>query len=251
MTKPSRLMRFAGSHDMRCQTCSLSTLCFPSTLTLKEIERFESLTRQWPPLHKRQTLLHQESPFSSLFVVRSGSLKQTSRCPSGEDQITHFFLPGELVGLDAIGTFHYPGTVTALETTTVCEIPFHHLEGQNDSVIELRDHLFQVMSRELHHERMLVRLLLRRTSDVRLASFFVAMSARFQRRGYSPHCFRLAMSRADIGSYLGLAVETVSRLLGRFQQQGLMTTRGREFEILDTDGLNRLAEGEGRQGPLG
>ncbi|WP_224419687.1 MULTISPECIES: helix-turn-helix domain-containing protein [unclassified Modicisalibacter] len=246
MTKPSRLMRFAGSHDLRCQTCSLSALCVPSTLTLRDVERFESLTRQWPPLHKRQTLLHQESPFSSLFVVRSGSLKQTSRCPSGEDQITHFFLPGELVGLDALGERRYPGTVTALETTTVCEIPYHHLDGQGDSVIGLREHLFQVMSRELHHERMLVRLLLRRTSDVRLASFFVAMSARFQRRGYSPHRFRLAMSRADIGSYLGLAVETVSRLLGRFQQSGLMTTRGREFEILDSDGLNRLAEGEGR-----
>ncbi|KXS37026.1 MAG: Crp/FNR family transcriptional regulator [Halomonadaceae bacterium T82-2] len=251
MTTHSRIPPMARQANARCQTCGLSSLCTPSTLTFQEMEQFESLTRQSPPLHKRQVLFQQGATFSSFFIVRSGSLKQSSRLPSGEDQVTQFFLPGEWVGLDGVGDQRYPGSVVALETTTVCEVPFKRLEGQHPLVIEMRNHLFHAMSREMHHERMLVRLLLRRTSDVRLASFFLAMSARFRRRGYSPYCFRLAMSRGDIGNYLGLAVETVSRLLSRFQQQQLMDTRGREFQILDLEGLRRLAEGEGRQASLG
>lgn len=246
MTTPNPVLRFARQHDI--QSCSLSSLCLPMTFTLDKFDQFNAITKRLAPLRKRDRLFLQGMPFKSVFIIRSGSLKQVTTTDSDEEQITRFFLPSEMVGLDGLGEQRYPGSAIALETTTVCEVPFDRLDALSAQLPELRGYLYRSMSQEMHHERLMMRLLLRRTSDVRLASFFVGMSTRFRRRGYSPYCFRLAMSRSDIGNYLGLAVETVSRLLGRFQQLGLLVAQGREFRILDLDALIRLADGGGRRG---
>lgn len=231
--------------EAHCQTCSLSSLCLPLALELKEMDLFDEIIRRRTPLKKGEALFRQDSPFTSVYAVRSGSLKQITSEGSGEDQLTNFYLPSELVGLDGIDGEHYPGTVIALETTTVCEIPFDRLDALSEELPELRAQLYRSMSKEMQDDRRMMRLLSRKTADQRLATFLTSLSDRFRRRGYSPYSFRLSMSRADIGNYLGLAVETVSRILGRFQSQKLVAASGREVNILDLDALLRVAEEEG------
>lgn len=232
-------------NETRCQTCSLSSLCLPLALEVQDMEQFDAIIRRRAPLKKGESLFRQGSPFTSVFAVRSGSLKQVTTEGSGEDQLTNFYLPSELVGLDGIDEERYPGTVVALETTTVCEIPFDRLDALSESLPELRGQLYRSMSKEMRDDRRMMRLLSRKTADQRLATFFTSLSDRFRRRGYSPYSFRLSMSRADIGNYLGLAVETVSRILGRFQSQGLVAVSGREVNILDLPALIEVAEEEG------
>ncbi len=229
-------------HEARCQNCSLSSLCLPLALELEDMEQFDAIIRRRSPLKKGEPLFRQGSTFDSVFAVRSGSLKQVTTEGSGEDQVTNFYLPSELVGLDGIDEESYPGSVIALETTTVCEIPFDRLDTLSERLPELRTQLYRSMSKELRDDRKMMRLLSRKTADQRLASFFLNLSERFRRRGYSPYSFRLSMSRADIGNYLGLAVETVSRILGRFQQQKLVDVSGREVHILDLEALAAQAQ---------
>ncbi|XKE46293.1 fumarate/nitrate reduction transcriptional regulator Fnr [Halomonas organivorans] len=232
-------------NETRCQTCSLSSLCLPLALELEDMDEFDAIIRRRAPLKKGESLFRQGGPFTSVYAVRSGSLKQVTTEGSGDDQLTNFYLPSELVGLDGIDEEAYPGSVIALETTTVCEIPFDRLDELSERLPELRAQLYRSMSKEMRDDRRMMRLLSRKTADQRLATFFTSLSDRFRRRGYSPYSFRLSMSRADIGNYLGLAVETVSRILGRFQQQGLVAVSGREVNILDLDALIAVAEEEG------
>lgn len=245
MSDPATGRRRALLNETRCRTCSLSSLCLPLALEVQDMDQFDAIIRRRPPLKKGETLFRQGSPFTSVFAVRSGSLKQVTTEGSGEDQLTNFYLPSELVGLDGIDEERYPGTVVALETTTVCEIPFDRLDTLSEALPELRGQLYRSMSKEMRDDRRMMRLLSRKTADQRLATFFASLSDRFRRRGYSPYSFRLSMSRADIGNYLGLAVETVSRILSRFQSQELVAVSGREVNILDLEALLEVAEQEG------
>ncbi|MGS2744699.1 fumarate/nitrate reduction transcriptional regulator Fnr [Halomonas sp. LS-001] len=229
-------------NETRCQTCSLSSLCLPLALELDDMSQFDAIIRRRAPLKKGEPLFRQGDSFTSVFAVRSGSLKQLTTEGSGSDQLTNFYLPSELVGLDGIDEEHYPGSVVALETTTVCEIPFDRLDLLSEELPELRGQLYRSMSKELRDDRRMMRLLSRKTADQRLATFLITLSDRFRRRGYSPYSFRLSMSRADIGNYLGLAVETVSRIVSRFQSQGVVAVSGREVNILDMPLLLNLAE---------
>lgn len=249
MTTPSSVLRFAGQHGVDCRSCHLSSLCLPRSLPLEEIGELNEIANPLAALKKREPLLLQGMPFTSLFVVRSGSLKQVTITDYGERMVTAFFLPGEMVGLDGIAE-SYPGNVVALETTAVCELPFERLDKLGIRLPELRRRFYRNLSREVHNERLMLRLMLRRTAEVRLACFFVAMSERFRRRGYSSIRFNLAMSRGDIGDYLGLTEETVSRALSRFQRQELLTINGRDFHILDLERLIRLSESSGRRGAV-
>ncbi|GKW50101.1 fumarate/nitrate reduction transcriptional regulator Fnr [Halomonas sp. NCCP-2165] len=236
--------RRARLQQPHCQTCSLASLCLPLALQLEDLDQFDAIIRRRAPLKKGETLFRQGDAFTSVFAVRSGSLKQVTSV-GGEEQLTNFYLPSELVGLDGIDESSYPGSMVALETTTVCEIPFDRLNSLAEDLPELRLQLYRSMSKEMRDDRRMIRLLSRKTADERLASFLTGLSERFRRRGYSAYSFRLSMSRADIGNHLGLAVETVSRILGRFQSQGLVAVSGREVNILDLDTLAQLAEGEG------
>lgn len=231
-------------HETRCESCSLSSLCLPLGLDTADLERFDAIIRRHPPVKKGSRLIEQGDSFTSVYSVRSGSLKQIITEGNGEAQLTNFFLPSELIGLDGIDDGHYSGSVIALETTTVCEIPFDRLDALSETLPDLRTQLFRTLSRELRHDRRMMQLLSRKTADQRLACFLLGLSDRFRRRGYSSFSFRLSMSRADIGNHLGLAVETVSRILGRFQQQQMVAVSGREVNILDMTALNRLADTE-------
>lgn len=243
----TRVLRFSPQHDIDCLSCRSSPLCFAGRLPVDEFAELDGIIRRLATLNKGDPLILQGSPFTSLFMVRSGSFKQVTTTGTDEYLVAAFFLPGELIGLDAVGEGRYPGSVMALETATACELPFTAFAALGARVPELRRRFLCTLSQEVSNERLGMRLLLRRTAEVRLAHFLVAMSERFRRRGYSPYRFRLAMARGDIANYLGLTMETLSRVLVRCREQGLLAIRGQEFHILDMPRLERLAEASGRR----
>ncbi|OHV09689.1 fumarate/nitrate reduction transcriptional regulator Fnr [Kushneria phosphatilytica] len=229
----------AGIH---CQTCSLSAICLPLALKMEDMDEFDAIIRRRAPLVRGETLCRQGDTFSQVFVVRTGSFKQVVLDEEGEEQITHFHLPGELMGLEGINENVQPGFLIALERSTVCEIPFHQLDALAERLPGLRNELYRSMSRHMGEDHHLIRLLNCKSADERLASFLLDLARRFQRNGHSPKNFRLPMSRTDIGNYLGLALETVSRMLGRLQQQSLIELKGRELHILQPEALYQFSE---------
>ena len=227
-----------------CKDCSLAPLCLPLSLNNDDMDALDEIVKRGRPLKKGEFLFRQGDAFGSVFAVRSGALKTFSITDGGEEQITGFHLPSELVGLSGMDTEAYPVSAQSLETTSVCEIPFERLDELSEQLPQLRRQLMRVMSREIRDDQQMMMLLSKRTADERIATFLVNLSARFRARGFSAQQFRLAMSRNEIGNYLGLAVETVSRVFTRFQQNGLIAAEGKEVRILDSIELCALAGGQ-------
>ncbi len=232
-----------STHQAHCRDCSLASLCLPLSLDMQDLDALDAIVKRGRPLKKGEFLFRQGDAFNSVFAVRSGSLKTFSLTDCGEEQITGFHLPSEFVGLSAMDTELYPVTAIALETTSICEIPFERLDDLSLHLPQLRRQLMRIMSREIRDEQQMLLLLSKKNADERIATFLVNLSARFRIRGYSPYQFRLAMSRNEIGNYLGLAVETVSRVFTRFQQSGLLKAEGKEIHLLDLVALCELAGG--------
>jgi CRP/FNR family transcriptional regulator len=230
-------------HQAHCKDCSLATLCLPLSLNMEDMNALDEIVKRGRPLKKGEFLFRQGDVFDSVFAVRSGALKTFSLSDSGEEQITGFHLPSELVGLSGMDTETYPVSAQALETTSVCEIPFDRLDELSILLPQLRRQLMRVMSREIRDDQQMMLLLSKKTADERIATFLVNLSARFRARGFSANQFRLAMSRNEIGNYLGLAVETVSRVFTRFQQNQLLEAEGKSVHILDPIELCALAGG--------
>jgi CRP/FNR family transcriptional regulator len=164
--------------------------------------------------------------------VRTGTIKTYTLTNDGEEQITGFHLASELVGLESYDSINHPSSAKALETTNVCEIPVDRLDELAGKMPELRRQLMRLMSKELRGEQQMMLLLSKKSAEERIASFLINLAARFKRRGFSGTSYRLTMSRADIANYLGLAVETVSRVFTRFQKQNLLETTGSAKDIV-------------------
>ncbi|NQD80680.1 fumarate/nitrate reduction transcriptional regulator Fnr [Pseudomonas seleniipraecipitans] len=239
----SESIKLRTPHQAHCKDCSLASLCLPLSLDLKDMDALDDIVKRGRPLKKGEFLFRQGDAFSSVFAVRSGALKTFGLSDAGEEQITGFHLPSELVGLSGMDTELYPVSAQALETTSVCEIPFERLDELSVSLPQLRRQLMRVMSREIRDDQQMMLLLSKKTADERIATFLVNLSARFSARGFSANQFRLAMSRNEIGNHLGLAVETVSRVFTRFQQSKLLEAEGKEVHILDPIELCALAGG--------
>ncbi|MDY0250337.1 MAG: fumarate/nitrate reduction transcriptional regulator Fnr [Pseudomonas sp.] len=230
-------------HQAHCKDCSLATLCLPLSLDMQDLDALDNIVKRSRPLKKGEFLFRQGDTFASVYAVRSGSLKTFSVTDGGEEQITGFHLPSEFVGLSGMDTELYPVSAIALETTSICEIPFDRLDELSASLPQLRRQLMRIMSREIRDDQQMMMLLSKKTADERIATFLVNLSARFRARGYSPQQFRLAMSRNEIGNYLGLAVETVSRVFTRFQQSGLLAAEGKEINLINLIEICALAGG--------
>ena len=226
-----------------CKDCSLSGLCLPLSLNMQAMESLDEIVKRGRPLKKGETLFRQGDAFNSVFAIRSGALRTFSVTDAGEEQITGFHLPSELVGLSGMDTETYPVSAQALETTSVCEIPFERLDELSVLLPQLRRQLMRIMSREIRDDQQMMMLLSKKTADERIATFLINLSARFSARGFSANQFRLPMSRNEIGNYLGLAVETVSRVFTRCQASGLLEAEGKEVRILDSIRLCALAGG--------
>lgn len=224
-----------------CQTCSLNSLCLPLALSIDEMSQLDEMIKRGKPLPKGKTLFQQGEPFSSIFAVRTGAIKTYTVTSKGEEQIIGFHLASEVIGLASYENDIYPMTACALESTTVCEVPLASLDNLADELFELRKHLMRMMSSEIRHDQNMMVLLGKKNSDERVASFLVDISLRQANRGLSPTRFRLPMSRIDISNYLGLAVETVSRVFTRFQKNQLIHTENKEIQLLDLNQLSELA----------
>jgi CRP/FNR family transcriptional regulator len=231
--------------QVHCKTCSLSSLCLPVSLDLTEIDRLDDIIEKSRPLKKGEHLFHQGEPFSSVYAIRAGTIKSYTLTNEGEEQITGFYFPGELVGLSGFDAENYPMSAKVLETTTVCEIPFERLDELSGQMPELRRQMLRSMSKELRDDQQMMLLLSKKNAEQRVATFLLKLSHRFKARGYSASNFRLSMSRNEIGNYLGLAVETVSRIFTRFQKMELMRVDGKEVELTNLEEMYRLS-GEAR-----
>lgn len=239
--KPHSVDKVRSLNEFKCSNCGLLSLCLPYALKPGEAEQLEKIIEKSPPLKKGSHLFHQGEPFTSIFAVRAGTIKTYTVTNQGEEQITGFYFPGELIALNAIDTQHYPISAKVLETTTVCEIPYDQLDRLSEQVPELRRQLIRSMGKEIREEQQMMMLLSKKTAEERVATFLLKLSDRYKRRGYSPSIFRLSMSRNEIGNYLGLAVETVSRIFSRFQKQHLIRVEGKEIEVLSLDELRQTS----------
>ena len=227
-----------------CRDCSLSSLCLPLALNLKDIDQLDQIIKRGRPLKKGEHLFLEGDPFLSVYAVRSGAIKTYTATNEGEEQITSFYLPSEILGLSGMDTDTYPVSAQAMETTMVCEIPFDQLESLSDQFPELRRHLMRLMSKKIREDQQMMMLLSKKNADERIATFLINLASRFRRRGFSSQSFRLSMSRNEMGNYLGLAVETVSRVFTRFQKTGLISAVGKEIDIRKPVELCSLAGGK-------
>jgi len=232
-----------------CGDCSMHQLCLPMGLEDADIDRLDRIIGRRRRLTKDERLYAMGEPFASLYAVRFGHFKTYQVNAAGEQQITGFQMAGELLGMDAIGGTHHCDAV-ALEDSEVCEIPFARLEELFGQVPALLRHFHRIMSQEITREQNVMLLLGNMRAEQRFAVFLTNLAARYAARGYSPTSFQLRMSREDIGNYLGLTIESISRLLSRFKKQGWLRVDKRELTLLDPARLTALAAGLDACGPV-
>jgi CRP/FNR family transcriptional regulator len=182
-------------------------------------------------------------PFTNLYAIRLGHFKTFQVSHSGEQHVTGFQMAGELLGMDAISTEHHHCDAMALEDSEVCEIPFARLEELFGTIPSLLHHFHRMMSQEITREQNVMLLLGNMRAEQRFAAFLINLSSRYEARGYSSTTFQLRMSREEIGNYLGLTIESISRLLSRLKKQGLLRVANREIELLDITRMRALAAG--------
>jgi CRP/FNR family transcriptional regulator len=226
-----------------CRDCSLRELCLPLGLNEADLQELDKAIKRRRSLRKGELLYRFGDPLRALFAIRGGTVKTTGLMEDGRAQVTGFYLPGELLGIDAINTDNHPCSAEALEITEVCEIPFQGLEEIASHVPGLQHQLFRIMSREIARDEQLLMLLGRMTAEERLASCLLSFVRRQARLGQDGSDLKLSMSRQDLGDYLGLALETVSRLFSRFQEDGLISVQGRHVRVLNVPQLETMASG--------
>jgi CRP/FNR family transcriptional regulator len=216
-----------------CSSCNLRELCLPVDLCGKEMARLDALTSLKRTFQRGEYLYRSGEGFRSLFAIRTGFFKTQALHEDGREQVTGFQMPGEIIGLDAISTDTHACDAIALEDSEICEIPFDRLEALSRELPGLQRHLHRIMSREIVRDHGIMMLLGSMRAEERLAAFLLNLSQRFSARGYSPNSFNLRMTRQEIGSYLGLKLETVSRTFSHFQEHGLLCVKVRQVEIMD------------------
>ncbi|MBL1143108.1 MAG: fumarate/nitrate reduction transcriptional regulator Fnr [Proteobacteria bacterium] len=226
-----------------CTTCNLHELCLPRGLSVEDLNKLDYVIKGSRPIQKNKHIFRSNDSFHSFFAVRSGSVKAYTLNESGEEQIIGFYFPGEILGFDAIEEHKHTCSAVALETTTVCSIPYTKLNEISAQVPELQDQILRLISREITKENKLLLTINKRSAEERIATFLVSLSSRFQKLGYSAKEFNLPMSRQDIGNYLGLTIETVSRLFTKFQKNGLIKIDKKSISIQDLSTLRTICEG--------
>ena len=209
----------------------------------QDLVKFQWVRTQLQIVHKGQMLFRAGTPLDALYVVRSGTIKARLTGSDGGEQISGFYLPGEVVGLDGIENRQYASTAEALETCSVCVFPFAALMGMARTLDGLQSQLWHHASHEIAVRQRLLMTIGRRGAEGRVAEFLLSVSGRFERFGYSGTRFRLPMSRQDIADYVGLSVETVCRVLTRFQDAGIIQRDQREITINRADELSKLSAG--------
>lgn len=224
-----------------CGDCRLNSICLPISMHVDDIDRVDEIIQRGRPLQKGEYLYRAGDEFQSVYAVRSGTLKAVNITNDGLEQVTGFYLPGEIIGMDGLAHNSHTNSAMALETSAVCEIPFSRMEELSLQIPTLQRHFFQLMSKEITSDQQLITMLSKNSADERVAALLLSISSRNHRRHLSASEFRLPMSRSDIGNYLGLTIETVSRVFSRFQKSGLLVVDKKDISIVDMDGLKKMA----------
>lgn len=225
-----------------CSQCNLHELCLPVGMSAEEIERLDRLVGARRKVRKGQALYRAGDPFEAIYAIRIGWFKTDVLLEDGREQVTGFQMTGEMLGLDGISAETHSCNAIALEDSEVCVLPYSQLEELSREVEGLQHQFHKVMSREIVRDHGVMMLLGSMRAEERLAAFLLNLSQRFNARGFSPSEFHLRMTRDEIGSYLGLKLETVSRAFSRFQDDGLITVQQKHIRIIDLPGLRRVIQ---------
>lgn len=223
-----------------CSNCNLRELCLPLGLSEVELDRLDDLVSTRRRVKRGEYLYRAGAEFDAIFAIRSGFFKTDVLLEDGRDQVTGFQMAGELLGLDGISSERHTCNAIALEDSEICSIPFSQLESLSREIHTLQHHFHKVMSREIVRDHGVMMLLGTMRAEERLAAFLLNLSQRFTARGYSHADFFLRMTREEIGSYLGLKLETVSRAFSRFQEEGHIAVQQKHVRILNVAGLKAL-----------
>jgi CRP/FNR family transcriptional regulator len=230
----------------KCAQCAYRNLCLPPSLSGRALAVLEGAMLCRRRVAREHVLFREGQPFRNLYAVRLGHFMSIRDDHCGGSCVTGFHMAGELLGMDAIGSGRHASAAVALEDAEVCELPYARLQDVLSEYPQLMLHFHRILSQEIEREQSTIRLLGTLRSDERLASLLLNLSSRYAMRGFSPRRFRLRMTREQMARHLGLTLETVSRLLGRFRAEGLIALTQRDVELLDLRRLERIAEGGAR-----
>ena len=239
---PLPLMRLEP-FKLACSSCNLRELCLPVGLSRDGLARLDGLVTNRRSVARGETLFCAGETFDALFAVRSGFFKTCIASEDGRDQVTGFQMAGDLLGLDGISTDLHSCNAVALEDSQVCVIPYAELENLSRELHELQHQFHKIMSREIVRDHEVMLLLGSMRAEERLAAFLLNLTQRLEARGFSASSLILRMTREEIGSYLGLKLETVSRAFSKFQDDGWLEVKQRQIRILDSAPLRNLVSG--------
>jgi len=229
-----------SSIQVTCSNCNLRELCMPLGLDAQQMQRIEEVVATRRKIKRGEMLFQNGEAFTSLYAIRTGFFKTCVATEDGRYQVTGFQMAGEIIGLDGIVQSHHTCDAIALENAEVCVMPFNRLEELSREVTALQSHVHKVMSREIVREHSVMLLLGSMRAEERLAAFILNLVQRLHSRGFSSSELILRMTREEIGSYLGLKLETVSRTFSKFVEDGMVEVKQRHIRILDQEALQRL-----------
>ena len=221
-----------------CSTCAFSQACLSQGMDKTALMDLHVLVEHVGPVHAGEHVFREGDPFEAIAAVRAGTVKTYVIDRDGHEHVQGFHLPGEVIGLNAIDGDRYPCNAVALDTVMLCRFSFPMMATLASRMPGLQRHLFNLLSQDIGKASLLAGSF---TADERLAAFIVMLSRRFAERGFSPTRMRLTMARTDIANYLRLAPETVSRVLRRMQDTGLLAVDRREVQLLDRAQIDALA----------
>jgi CRP/FNR family transcriptional regulator len=241
-TDSSARLRVIDRHRTSCSACASFAFCMPVGTSPDATWQLDELVSQRVRLRKGEVLVRNGDRFGALYAIRTGSCKSVVTTPGGQEQIAGYHIAGDVLGAEAIFANVYDATVTALEDSEFCVIPFERMEAYARQNADFQHRLSALLSREIARERRVMLMLGTMRAEQRLASFLLDLADRYRARGYSSCEFVLRMTREEIGSHLGLKLETVSRLFSRFHQEGLIGVQGRDVRLLDREALQHLVD---------
>jgi CRP/FNR family transcriptional regulator, anaerobic regulatory protein len=235
-----------------CRHCGIYNLCLPLGLERPDPTLLDNIVRRKAVFKRGHLFFRQGKRFDYIYAIRSGSVKSYLLTGDGRTQITAFHIAGDVLGLSGLAGREYTCEARALETTSVCMVDAAQFEELAKEIPSLQYHMLTIMSKQIRHDEELMLLLGKRSAEEKLAGYLLGLSRRYASRNYSPTEFRLSMSRGDIGNYLGIAEETVCRVLARFRQERLITTYRRHTRLNDIKRLSAMADatlGRGSNAP--
>ena len=228
------------SIKVACSNCNLRELCMPLGLNESEMKRVDEVVATRRKVARGDNLFRNGDRFNALYAIRTGFFKTRISAEDGRDQVTGFQMAGEIIGLDGIVRDHHTCDAVALEDAEVCVMPFDRIEELSREIASLQRHVHKIMSREIVRENGVMLLLGSMRAEERLAAFLLNLVQRLHARGFSQSELVLRMTREEIGSYLGLKLETVSRTFSKLVEDGIVEVKQRHVRILNPDGLKLI-----------